>query len=317
MRLVLAGCLVFLLLAAAAPAQAAFPGDDGRIALVYGGSDEETGSVTAIGDVRPFGRGQDRELRGCHRDDQGVPDGGDCSIEYHAPAYSPDGRRVAFDAGARLALMRSDGSGFRLLPQQTADDGEPAFSPHGGRLVFTGHAAPGGQPDLHVLNLATGTSRRLTFRGGSQPAWSTRNRIAFVRDGRLHLLRPDGTGLRKLTLRGGSEPDWSPDGRRLVFVRRGSLHVMRIGLRGARRIRSTGDFVNRHVYEPVWSPSGRFIAYYADEAGIFSIRTNGTAWAEVAPSQAGDTGGHSSSEPAWQPLVQTRAELSRAVAAAG
>ena len=84
------------------------------------------------------------------------------------------------DAGERLALLGSDGSNFRLLPQQTADDGAPAWAPDGRRFVFTGVPEGSGAPDLYVYNLARRRSRRLTTGGGAAPPGRPRNRIVYV-----------------------------------------------------------------------------------------------------------------------------------------
>ena len=42
-----------------------------------------------------------------------------------SPDWSPDGRRIVFTVGSRIASMRADGSGFQLL----ATGSEPSFSP--------------------------------------------------------------------------------------------------------------------------------------------------------------------------------------------
>ena len=92
---------------------------------------------------------------------------------------------IAFDAGAQLALMSFDGSGLRLLPQRLADDGSPAFSPGGRRLAFDAEAISSGpQPPPRAIwtsNLAGGRARQVTARGAN-PSWSTRNWIAFLRE---------------------------------------------------------------------------------------------------------------------------------------
>ena len=49
-----------------------------------------------------------------------------------SPDWSPDGRRIVFTVGPRIASMRANGSGFRWL----ATGSEPAFSPDGKRIVF-------------------------------------------------------------------------------------------------------------------------------------------------------------------------------------
>src|SRR5262249_10212660 len=57
------------------------------------------------------------------------------------PAWAPGGGEIAFDAdvihGARIALMRPDGTGLRYLRTRPVDDGVPLrWSPDGEELLF-------------------------------------------------------------------------------------------------------------------------------------------------------------------------------------
>ena len=173
------------LLAFAAAAQGAFPGRNGFIAYVHsasGSQGEEGEGPSTFTNALMVGRlfGQERfTLRTCTRVDD-VPQEPACDTSYDSPAYSPIGDRLLVDAGERLAILASDGSDFRPLPQQTANDGAPAWAPDGERFVFTGVAEGASEPDLYIYNLARDRSRRLTTTGGAAPAWSSRNRIAYV-----------------------------------------------------------------------------------------------------------------------------------------
>ena len=308
----LAGVIATLAMPAAA--SAAFPGENGRIAFRWFELSEDelaqnpTTVKHSIDVARPGGKGR-RTLRSCVEVD-GQPDSGDCSIEYHSPAWSPDGSRLAFDAGTRLAVMRSDGTGFRLLPQVTGDDGEPAWSPDGRRLVLTGPPPSGGRSDLHVLELATGEPYRLTSDGGRSPAWSSRNRIAFTRggsadrpgSGAVYTIRPGGGGQRLLARR-ASDPSWSPRGTRLVLVRprRGltSLWVVRADGSGLRRMVTPGADDPRR---PCWSPDGRQIAYTGFGGSLVAQRLRDRRVQEVARGGSGAQYRLAASSPDWQPL---------------
>ena len=310
--ILLAGVIATLAMPAAA--SAAFPGENGRIAFRWFELSEDelaqnpTTVKHSIDVARPGGKGR-RTLRSCVEVD-GQPDSGDCSIEYHSPAWSPDGSRLAFDAGTRLAVMRSDGTGFRLLPQVTGDDGEPAWSPDGRRLVLTGPPPSGGRSDLHVLELATGEPYRLTSDWGRSPAWSSRNRIAFTRggsadrpgSGAVYTIRPGGGGQRLLARR-ASDPSWSPRGTRLVLVRprRGltSLWVVRADGSGLRRMVTPGADDPRR---PCWSPDGRQIAYTGFGGSLVAQRLRDRRVQEVARGGSGAEYSLAASSPDWQPL---------------
>ena len=213
------------------------------------------------------------------------------------------------DAGTQLALLASDGSDFRLLTRQTVDDGEPAWSPDGKRIVFTGISPGSTATDLYVYNVARRVSRRLTNTGARRPAWSTRNRIAYVTGysqvvgqptrGQLATIKPDGSGRRRLTRRGGLAPAWSPNGTRIAFVRKGYLYVMNANGKGLRRVRGRQPISAEDV---AWSPDGHFLAYHPFESGIFIVRTNGRGEREFESGAVSADQSYDAFEPDWRPL---------------
>jgi WD40 repeat protein len=302
-RLILVA-VVLLAVAALAPAgHAAFPGRNGQIAFVHSeSSDPETGNAPSHHELslmagEPFGR--DRfTLRSCRKVGD-VPQGPECVTSFTNPAYSADGQRIVVDAGKQLATMASDGSDFRLLPPQTLDDSEPSWNRTGRRIVFSGLAPGATKPELYVLDLATGTSRKITTASGAAPAWSVRNRIAFVRNGQLLTVDPDGSTLRRITRKGGSAPAWSPHGTKIAFVRKGRLHVYSLRTRSVRKVGGRNPLSATDV---AWSPNGRWFAYNAFESGIWIARTDGSGEREFEPSAFSHDGGYDAFQPDWRPL---------------
>jgi Tol biopolymer transport system component len=236
----------------------------------------------------------------------GAPSGGNCAGQSHrSPSYSRNGERVVFDAGDRIGVMAADGSGLSLLPAVTADDGSPAFAPDGRRIVFTG-TNNRGSTDVYVRPTDGGAAQPIVNDAG-EPAWSSRDVIAYVRSGNIYVARSGGGHRRFVT--SGVSPDWSPDGRRLLFVRPlarltfdapiGRMYVAGAHGEGLRRIGPPAD-----ASRPVWSPEGNWIAYEAFEAGIRAKRLGSSQPArEIAPSQtSGESGSVASFDPAWRPL---------------
>ena len=102
-----------------------------------------------------------------------------------APAWSPDGTKIAFESNADVAganpegdmelwVMRADGSRPTQLTHNAAHDEGPAWSPDGRRLAFT--SGPDDRHgDIHVMAAAGGEARRLTTYANADesPDWQT------------------------------------------------------------------------------------------------------------------------------------------------
>ncbi|GAA1757661.1 serine hydrolase [Nocardioides hankookensis] len=170
---------------------------------------------------------------------------------------------------------------------------QPAISPDGARVVYVLRTLDADEDrnvdQLWVVPTVGGTPRRLT--GGTSdtaPAWSPDgSRLAFLRDGQLHLLATDGGEPERVTdlPLGAGAPVWSPDGERIAFTSavdptsgkgplatsgvdyqadgagmfgamRSQLHVVDLAAGDCRQL-TDGD----HAGQPAWSPDGRSLAF--------------------------------------------------------
>ncbi len=154
-----------------------------------------------------------------------------------APAYSPDGARLAFEAtrdGARrIWVAAADGDSARRISKADGPDvrdGEPHWSPDGRKLVF--RRTEGNQTDLVVVDIATGRTVKLTDDDAvdADAVWSPNGRQVYFsssRAGSLDLWRVDVDSAgrpvgapERLTTGSGDEmhPAVAPDGHRVLFA---------------------------------------------------------------------------------------------------
>ncbi len=174
---------------------------------------------------------------------------GDPERQESAPAFSPDGQRLAFheeDADGGIFIVGATGESSRRL----TDTGfHPAWSPDGRAIVYGTESVtdrgPSGRmsvSSLWVVDVDAGQPRKIDDGDAVQPAWSpSGTRIAFwatttgTSSQRDLFTIPAAGGARVAVLQDAAydwSPAWAPDGHSLYFAsdRGGPRNVWRIAV---------------------------------------------------------------------------------------
>ncbi len=193
-------------------------------------------------------------------------------------AWKPDGSKVAvtlsFTGRPELYLLdpltptnpeplsrniqwSKVGGGFQATNVNLLFEVEPSWSPDGKQMVIS--SARSRHPMIYVVDMVSKVARQLTFAGiyNASPAWSSKgDKIAFaaqrLEEGNfdLYLIDPDGNNLNRLT----------------------------VGDRtGRRKVNSEN---------PSWAPTGRHIAFSANEGGTYAVyvmTTDGNVVRKISP----------------------------------
>lgn len=134
------------------------------------------------------------------------------------PAWSPDGRRLAFvlvtPSSSDLWIVNGDGSLPVALTSGVGAKTNPTWSPDGLKIAFVSDRE--GTKDVWVVNVDGSGLRRLTTLPGQEnrPSFSpTGDRLVFSYTNgayaNLYAMRADGSGITKIT--SGNVNDWEPN----------------------------------------------------------------------------------------------------------
>jgi Tol biopolymer transport system component len=283
--LVAAGLL--MLVVAAKPVRAAFPGVNGLIAF----------TSNRITTANPTG---DFEI---YTMDPSNPSGTvtqltDNTAEDSFPAFSPNGQKIAFvsarNGNYQIYTMDADGLNQTNISNNAATDADPAWSADSQKIVFVSIRGSNSDSEIYTMdtNPATNDATQLTDNTAEDrnPAWSPNGqKIAFAsnRDGDYEIFKmnPNGSKQTRLTRNSADDlyPDWSPGGKKIAFEsnRNGFSDVFVMRAEGTRQRNLTKSAANAELdRSPAFSPEGTQIAFMSTRDGgdaeIYMMDADGT-----------------------------------------
>ena len=149
------------------------------------------------------------------------------------PNWSPDGQWVVFGyggylqsrrtQGAKIMMLKRDGTGLRDVTDGMPNAGFPCFSPDGKSIVYRVFGAE--DHGLRIMNLNDHSVKALTTEYDNLPDWSSDGKkILFTRkhDGNnfdIFTISPDGKELKQLTTLPTNDAHavWTADGKQILW----------------------------------------------------------------------------------------------------
>ena len=192
------------------------------------------------------------------------------------PAWSPDGREIAFDSGGEreIYVVAAAGGAPRQLTASLRDDLGPTWSPDGARIAFT--TARFGLAEVVTVRSDGTDLVRVTADefDNRRPDWSSDgSSIAYLSNETVTVVRPDGSSRRELGQVGSlfSGVDWSPAASEIVFTSDGVVNVVAAAT-GASRVVYDGPGVAEAA---TWRSDGTiaFTIPHGDDLQMVDVAT--------------------------------------------
>ena len=230
----------------------------------------------------------------------------DTGAPQHRPRWSPDGTRIAFDAGRKIFVAPAHGG----QPRQVVDDGwSPTWAPDGQRIayalddtIFTIDVRGGRPTPLAIViepaELTWSPDGRWIALTSGNDVWDGLIHIGNIAPSRILLIGARDGRIVDVTDRSSMNvaPTWAPDSRQLLFISN------RAGARDIYRLRLGAD--GRPAGEPhrlttgldahtmAISPGGDRIVYamYRGRVNIWSLPVTDGPPAKVSDAVALTTG---------------------------